>query len=66
MEELRKTRKTAVKISGTTAETGNKDLLNTSLVHYRSISLLVEREKLRKIYSPPEAKPAHGLKCITK
>jgi hypothetical protein len=66
MEELRKARKTAVKISGTTDETGNKNLLNTSLVHYPSISLLVKREKMRKIYSPPETIPAHGLKFITR
>jgi hypothetical protein len=36
MEELRKTRKTAVILSVTTAETGNEDLLYTSLVHYLS------------------------------
>jgi hypothetical protein len=66
MKELRKTRKTAVRIMGIPAEAGNKDLQNTSLVHYRSISLLGEREKVRKCYFPPEAKPAHELKFMTR
>jgi hypothetical protein len=66
VEELRKTRKTAVGISSTTADTGNKELLNTSPVHYRSISLRGESEKIRQMYFPSETKAAHGLKFMAR